>query len=276
MVKVLGRPRLLSALLIIYRWFSRWIPRSLRPPFLAPAKANEKTAIAITQTTVGTATPTAAIHLFIGCIADSYEKPLRQAFQQLAARAGLQCQTVTAQTCCGAAAEHLGDSAEVMRLTQKNRQAFAGAQRIVSFASGCHSALQRQFDGQLVEDAIVVLGEYADALAFQHTEQTVALHIPCTQRQIDGAIVTLRKLLAKVPGLKVIDLPDTGCCGGAGLHMLSEPERAAALRAPLLQAIDKTPVDAVLSANIGCRLHLSTVSNIEIVHPLEFLARALR
>jgi glycolate oxidase iron-sulfur subunit len=67
-------------------------------------------------------------------------------------------------------------------------------------------------------------------------------------------------------------LPDTGCCGGAGLHQLADPDRAASLRAPVLAAIPET-ADVLLSANIGCRLHLA--GKLPMQHPLEFMANYL-
>jgi glycolate oxidase iron-sulfur subunit len=53
------------------------------------------------------------------------------------------------------------------------------------------------------------------------------------------------------------------------------PERAAALRTPLLRDLAQTGADALLSANIGCRLHLGAASPVPVLHPLEFLAAQL-
>jgi glycolate oxidase iron-sulfur subunit len=99
----------------------------------------------------------------------------------------------------------------------------------------------------------------------------VALHIPCTAAFHDSAQVT-RLLLSRIPDLQVSVLPDAGCCGGAGLHQFGSPERAAALRAPVLAAIPET-AELLLSANIGCRLHLSGGRAVQ--HPLEFMAHYL-
>jgi len=102
----------------------------------------------------------------------------------------------------------------------------------------------------------------------------VALHLPCTQRvaRTEGA---LRSLLASVPDLEVVELPDTGCCGAAGLHMRQHPERATALRQPLLDVLPGTQASVILSANIGCRLHLAGGANLPVRHPIDFLAEHL-
>jgi glycolate oxidase iron-sulfur subunit len=101
----------------------------------------------------------------------------------------------------------------------------------------------------------------------------VALHLPCSQDAASAA--ALRQLLARVPGLQLCELPDRGCCGGAGLHALAEPQRAAALRAPVLQSLAESGASELLSANIGCRLHLGNGSPLPIRHPLEFLSEHL-
>jgi glycolate oxidase iron-sulfur subunit len=85
----------------------------------------------------------------------------------------------------------------------------------------------------------------------------------------------LRRLLARVPGLDLAELPDTGCCGAAGLHQLAEPARAAAFRAPLLEALAASGATELLSANIGCRLHLGSGTLVPVRHPIDFLAEHL-
>ena len=122
----------------------------------------------------------------------------------------------------------------------------------------------------------MALDALGDRLVFRDAAGTVvALHLPCTQFASAGSVGALRRLLARVPGLRVVELPDSGCCGAAGLHMLSEPARADALRAPLLKAFAHSRADQLLSANIGCRLHLGNALAAPVRHPVDFLAEHL-
>jgi glycolate oxidase iron-sulfur subunit len=57
--------------------------------------------------------------------------------------------------------------------------------------------------------------------------------------------------------------------------MLSDPARAAAFRAPLLAQLEASGATRLLSANIGCRLHLAGGTPLPVQHPLEFLAGCL-
>ncbi len=148
---------------------------------------------------------------------------------------------------------------------------------MASLASGCRPGLARTLGpGTDTRDAPEALAAYGDRLAFRDAGgRRVALHLPCTQRTDPRAPAALRRLLARVPGLVVVELPDTGCCGGAGLHQLSEPARAAALRAPLLEAVAASGAREILSANIGCRLHPAGGTTLPVRHPVEFLAEHL-
>jgi glycolate oxidase iron-sulfur subunit len=86
-------------------------------------------------------------------------------------------------------------------------------------------------------------------------------------------------LLGCVPGLEVMPLPPR-CCGAAGSHVLEFPERAAALRSPSLEALGALAPQALLSSNIGCRLHLAAGlaergMAMPTLHPLVLLAQQL-
>lgn len=262
---LLARPGLLNGLLAIYRAVHGWLPARWRvlprPPARAAATAADGQAGAA---------------LFVGCVADRYESPARAALVRLLQASGATCAIPAGQGCCGTAAAHAGDAAAAARLSDANRRAFAGQATILSLSSGCQAGLAESLSGiAAVEDAVAFLEGRAERLQFRSAlGRRVALHLPCTQRVLktDRA---LRRLLARVPDLDLIELPDTGCRGAAGLHMLAEPERTARLRAPLLASLEASGAVELLSANVGCRLHLGNGATIPVRHPIEFLAEHL-
>lgn len=266
-VALLARPTLLGFLLDLYRRFGGLLPRRARPALPRPP------APVILPAPVPAASTVA---LFSGCVADRYESGSRAALTRLLGQAGLQAVQPAGQTCCGAAAAHAGDAATATRLATANRSAFAGSERVLCLASGCQDSLARSLaGGPAVEDALVALDRIADRLRFRPARGRVALHLPCTQRSVVRSDGALRRLLARVPGLDLVELPDTGCCGAAGLHQLAEPARAAALRQPLLDALAASGATELVSANIGCRLHLAGGTTIPVRHPIDFLAEHL-
>lgn len=264
---LLARPPLLGRLVDLQR-AAGWLPSALRPA-LPPAPK----AVAMP------APPAAAVRevaVFIGCIADRYESGTRAALARLLGAADIAVALPDGQGCCGAAAAHAGDSATAGRLAAANRQAFAGRNAVLCLASGCQDSLARSLQAVApVEDALTALDRLGDRLRFRPARHRVALHLPCTQRSVVRSDAALRRLLARVPGLDLVELPDTGCCGAAGLHQLAEPARADALRAPLLAALAATGAGELLSANIGCRLHLANGAIMPVRHPIDFLAEHL-
>jgi glycolate oxidase iron-sulfur subunit len=261
---LLAHPRLLGRLLGLYRAVFPLLPRSWRPLPRPPA-----------PTPAAASTTTTAI--FIGCIAGPYEQGVRADLLRLLAAAGLPAAVPPAQTCCGAASLHAGDQAAAGTLAQRNRLAFAGSARVLCLASGCQRTLADSLAGvSEVDDALTALAQRGDRLRFRSAGgRRVALHLPCTQRAEPGSELALRRLLARVPELVLLELPDSGCCGAAGLHMVAEPQRAATLRAPLLRSLAESGATELLSANIGCRLHLGTACALPIRHPVEFLREHL-
>lgn len=264
-----ARPRLLSALLAAYRGAWPLLPRAARPLPRPPAAAVEPPPTAIPGDTRAA--------LFLGCVARGYDGVLHAAVHRLCAAAGIALQVPDAQTCCGSLHAHAGDADRAATLARANRRAFAGQTLVLGLASGCHEALADSLVGQtVVRDAIDVLAERADRLRFAPRIDRIALHLPCTQRNVVRSDGALRRLLSRVPGLTIVELDaGFGCCGAAGTAMLTEPDRAARFRQPLLDQLEASGASMLLSANIGCRLHLANGTAVPVRHPLEFLAECL-
>jgi glycolate oxidase iron-sulfur subunit len=264
------RPQLLAAALGLYRQVFPALPRSLRrlprPPILQKPLAHPP---ALSQLE--------SAALFTGCIARPYEPALRDAVIGLFAAAGVSIELPPRQTCCGTLHAHAGNTEASKRLEATNRAAFSGCSTVLTLASGCHEAVGTALSGTAATiDAIAHLHQRADKLRFRASPERVALHLPCTQRNAAKSVAALRALLARVPDLVVIELTaGHGCCGAAGTQMLQDPQRATAFRQPLIEQFEHSGATRLLSANIGCRLHLANATSKPVQHPLEFLAGRL-
>ena len=264
-----ARPARLDWLLRSYRLTHRLLPEAWRLLPRPPA------------TPAALPSHPAPVTRFIGCVAGTYEAPLRQSLATLCAALGVDVAAPSGQGCCGSLHAHAGDLAAAQALKAANRTAFAAAHTVLSLASGCHESLAQALDSPpdgraRVQDAIAWVNARAGLLSFAPTPQRVALHLPCTQRNLARSAPDLRDLLARVPQLEVVELDaGLGCCGAAGLQMLRDPQAAAAYRAPLLEQFERSGATVLLSANIGCRLHLAMACTRPVLHPLEFLAQRL-
>lgn len=263
-----ARSDLRRLVLGLYRTFWPLLPDAFKP-LPRPHRATIRPAMS--AETAGR--PEAAV--FIGCIAQQYEEPARAGLATLLDAVGLRATFPAAQTCCGALHAHGGDTATALRLEAENLHAFARAEVVLTLASGCHEAVADAI-GERVVDAIAYLAGHADALRFTPRRERVALHLPCTQRNVVRSDSALRDLLARVPELEVVVIDaGFGCCGAAGTQMLTDPARAARFRQPLLDQLAASGANRLLSANIGCRLHLANGTALPVQHPLEFLSECL-
>jgi len=261
-----SRPGPATRLLELYRWVFPLLPARLRG---LPRPAARIAAEPLSSKPHGE-----TVALFTGCVARAYEADLRQAIARLCAACGVGVHVPEAQTCCGTLHAHAGNSAESARLATRNGEAFAGSGTVLTMATGCHEALARSLQGTVeTMDASVFLHQRAAALRFRECGERVALHLPCTQRNVVKSSAALRALLNRVPGLSVVELTaGYGCCGAAGTQMLLDPDRAAAYRQPLVEQFERSGAIRLLSANIGCRLHFANAIGKPVQHPLEFLA----
>lgn len=263
-----AHPSTLAVLLSVYGTIWPLLPQRWRP---LPRPSGTP------RTTTHPQTGKEPMSLFMGCVARGYEQPLYQAVCRLGTAIGLEITIPAAQTCCGSLHAHAGEADRATVLAAKNRQAFARASTVLSLASGCHDALSDSLRGQAhVRDAIDAIAEGADRLQFAARPERIALHLPCTQRNAIHSDRALMGLLARVPELDVVVIDaGFGCCGAAGTQMLTDPERAARFRKPLLDQLAANGASRLLSANIGCRLHLGNGTTLPVQHPLEFLAECL-
>ena len=268
---VCERPLWLERLMAAYRGLHPVLPRAWRilprPP-VPPARALPSCPVDASRTTIA---------LFSGCVARAYERPLQQALARLCDALDITLAAPHGQTCCGSLHAHAGDADRADRLGRQNRGAFSGYPRVLTLASGCHDALAAALPAGVAADALDFLQTHAGRLHFRPLEARIALHVPCTQRNGSRSVPALQALLARVPGLDV-QLLDAGhgCCGAAGSRMLTDPAHANPLRQPLLDQLQQLGASRLLSANIGCRLHLGNGTPIPVQHPIELLAGQLR
>jgi glycolate oxidase iron-sulfur subunit len=193
------------------------------------------------------------------------------------------------QGCCGAMHQHGGEPQRGQAMAANVAQVFQelGLDAVVGVSSGCIAQL-KEHAGMKAGIKAFELSDFllrhppAALPAMQPLERRVAVHLPCTQRNILRTGNTAMQLLRLIPGLEVIELAgNERCCGAAGTHMLTHPQQADALRAPKIEAFNTLDAAQMVSSNIGCAMHLGgglreTEATAEVIHPVRLLAEALR
>jgi glycolate oxidase iron-sulfur subunit len=235
-----------------------------------------------------------AVNLFRGCAGSLFDQQTLNAAQRLLESLGYQVNVPEQQGCCGALHQHNGDPATAARLADENRKAFStNNDPILLTASGCTAHLTRYKslyeNGQTnsfaerISDILHFLRPQNRAkVQFQPLEQTVAVYIPCTHRNVLGQQQDILDILRWIPGIEPLVInPNGGCCGAAGSYMLSQPELSERLREPLIDTLVQSGARLLLTTNIGCAIQLQAGLKergvaIEVLHPVVLLDRLLK
>ena len=242
------------------------------------------------------------VALFIGCLGESFEQQTTQASIKLLNRLGYTVEVVEQQTCCGAHASHSGDTQYRIDLARKNINAFSNQtyDAILYSATGCgvslreyaHLPWQNQEQLQEAEQFVQSLEEvthflkrihWPEDISFTHLDKMVAVHEPCSQKNVLRQNQLSSALLEKIPGLNTSLLEhNETCCGGAGMYMITHGKLARSLRQAKLDAARNTQNgaqrDVVVTTNPGCSLFIGAGlagDKIRVVHPVVLLAEQL-
>ena len=225
--------------------------------------------------------------LFTGCVGAALDgRSLRDTARLLAA-AGWRVRIPEQQVCCGAVDLHGGRPARAIELAKRNLAAFSGAAPIVACASGCGATLleYERLAGARAAEFAARVTDPASLLAEARLEfakppfRRLALHVPCTQRNVTPTAGATRALLARLPGVAVVELA-AGCCGAAGEMFLAQPALSDRLLDGLLDALEKDLPDALVTSNIGCALHFGAGLrrrglDLPVLHPASLVLRSL-
>lgn len=228
------------------------------------------------------------VGLFLGCVAAAVDRDVHAAAIRLLGALGYAAVLPSGQGCCGALALHAGDSAGADALAAPTRQAFidAGVDSVLVSACGCFGTLRdRTFAGTSIRvreiHEFLASDDCLDGLRLHPLARRVALHTPCTQASVARAGAAIRHLLARIPQMEIIALPDEPrCCGAAGDYFLQHADIADALRAEKLDQTAALTPDLLVTSNVGCRIFLDNGlrqrgTALAVTHPIVLLARQL-
>lgn len=228
------------------------------------------------------------VALFRGCVASVYDRDTFAAARTLLEALGYEVAATSAGACCGALPRHAGETEAAAANAAATREELlrSGAEIVLTTASGCHGDLRDQVaSGSAMRVVEIHTFLAADpgfaALRFRPLAVRAALHLPCTQVNVAGGIDAIGVLLARIPVLTVLPLPEQPrCCGAAGSYFIEQPEFADRLRAQKLNQAAALQPDLLLTTNVGCRIHLDNglrerAARVPVRHPLALLAEQL-
>jgi glycolate oxidase iron-sulfur subunit len=213
----------------------------------------------------------ARVAVLTGCVMDVVFSDINEATIRVLRRNGCEVLIPKNQGCCGALQVHAGDRDTAKRLARRNIDAFVSEEfdAIIVNAAGCGAALKEyeewlETDPDYKKKAAIFSNKIRDVSQFiaeiglirprGHLDVTVTYHDACHLAHAQGVRAEPRQLLAAIPGLKMVDLPDADrCCGSAGIYNITNPEMAGALLDRKMEDIPRG-CDMVAMGNPGCMI----------------------
>ncbi len=229
--------------------------------------------------------------LLLGCAQRVLFPHVNELTARLLSLAGYEVLIPRTQGCCGALHLHAGRLDEARRLARGMLRAFGQeVDVVVTNAAGCGSAM-REYGHWLHDDSSAggfsrAVRDVSELLVdaefpLRRMEVTVTYHDPCHLVHGQRIRAQPRAILKKIPGLTLVELPESElCCGSAGIYNLLEPEMADQLVALKVRRIAETGASIVVTGNPGCLLQIAKGCRerglaVELLHPVELLGRAL-
>jgi len=239
----------------------------------------------------------ARVAFFVGCVADAMFRHVHWATLRVLQRNGCDVFIPEEQGCCGAIHFHAGNSRGARMMADANLVAFEldRYDAIVVNHAGC-GAMMKEYglhwkDGlqphrKKFAEKVRDVHEFLDALGAVppsgRIEATATYHDACHLGHAQAITAAPRRLLSKIPGLMLRELPETElCCGSAGTYNLNQPDMADRLSRRKLQNILSTGAEIVLAANAGCLLQIGSEIRqnghpLLVMHPMELLDLSYR
>lgn len=235
------------------------------------------------------------VGLQTGCIAPIFFDQVHQATIRVLDAEGIEVVIPEKQGCCGALSQHAG---------QANSTEFAKAMIsvwdstdvdfVVTNAAGCGSALKdyaklladdpiwaERADAfsSKVKDIMELLAEIPEVAPRHSINKKVAYHDACHLAHAQRVRQEPRNVLATIPGLQLLDIPDGDtCCGSAGIYNLLFTEAAIDLGVKKAINIESVKPDIIAAGNPGCLIQIERFleDGTVLVHPVQLLDASIR
>jgi glycolate oxidase iron-sulfur subunit len=247
------------------------------------------------------------VAMLTGCAQDLIFSDINRDTVDVLARNGCEVITPPEQSCCGSLFAHNGEWSLAQKLARKQIDQFPPEQfdAIITNAGGCGSHL-KHFSKLLANDPayrdraalwdrkvkdvqewlVEIMERDSNPKSEIRNPKSAALRVTYHEscHLCHGQKITSqpRQLLRMIPGLTLVELPESSwCCGSAGVYNLIQPEMADELLERKLEHIRSTGAEIVATSNPGCLLQIINGAKqrglkLRVVHPVTLLAEACR
>lgn len=237
------------------------------------------------------------IALFVTCLADALYPQVGQATVALLERLGHEVVFPADQTCCGQMHVNTGYLREALPLVRRHVATFEPFDVIVAPSASCVGSVRHQHAmvaRSAGDEALARRAEAVAARTFELSEllvdvlgvEDVGAYYPhrVTYHPTCHSLRVLRlgdkplRLLRRVRGLTLVELPEADqCCGFGGTFALKNAETSTAMLADKMRHVLATAAEVATAADASCLMHIGgglsrLRSGTTTVHLAEILA----
>jgi glycolate oxidase iron-sulfur subunit len=239
------------------------------------------------------------VGMLLGCVQREFFPQVNAATARVLAAEGCEVVTPAEQPCCGALLVHAGEEEGALELARHLINVFerAGVDAIITNAAGCGSNLKdyghllrddpsyaeraKEFSAKC-QDISEILANMTPYAQRNPLRLKVAFHDSCHLQHAQGVRAQPRSLLAGIPELELLEIPEAAiCCGSAGIYNLVQPNAANALGDRKAELIAPLHADVVVTGNPGCILQLQASleraeKKMPVLHTIQLLDASIR
>lgn len=220
-----------------------------------------------------------------GCVQPTLAPNINHSVKNILAKLGYEVEETPQSQCCGAVDQHLSANDEALRKIKRNIDAWHAFEVIISSASGCgvmvkdYASLFDKEDDyyQKAQEISSKTQDIAQFLAdkdlsdLKTLNKKISYHSPCTLQhgqKLDGLVESILAQLGYTPAT----IQDAHlCCGSAGTYSIFQPKLSKQLKANKLKHLSASNPEVIVTANIGCLMHLQKGTKTPVKHWVELL-----
>ncbi len=241
------------------------------------------------------------ILLIKGCVQPALKPQIDHAAKIVFDKLAIECIEPASTSCCGSLSHHLNAEDEATKIIKSNINNWLDIiekntiEAICMTASGCGIAIKeypqllandknyadkaKKISSLYKEPAEIISSVInSDQQALKQltsgrpiTDKTIAFHPPCTLQHGLQHKNLIEPILEQC-GFSLTPFNDSHlCCGSAGTYSITQKKLSQQLLNNKLSNINKTSPDIIVTANIGCQLHLQSGTSTPVKHWLELL-----
>ena len=222
-----------------------------------------------------------------GCVQPTLAPNINHSIKNILAKLGFEAIETPQKQCCGAVDLHLSAEHDALIKIKSNIDTWIefDVDTIISSASGCglmmkdYASLFTQGDdyyqkAQEISNKTQDIAEFLidkDLSKLKLEQVNISYHEPCTLQHGQKLAGLVNSILDSL-GYSPAPVKDSHlCCGSAGTYSIFQPDLSNKLKKNKLNNLNASNPQMIVTANIGCLMHLQKDSEIPVKHWVELL-----